>query len=176
METQPTAHEKTKALEDWFVANGGHFRKDIQLSHSDSIGLHLRASKDIRPGSTTASAPHSLALSYLNALVDDRYPVFRKQRQRFKCEAIGFWYLAFQYLDRKRSFWGPYLESLLCPEDAANEGTQPMFWEREEDMRWLRGTDVWHTVSARKEVYWGYYNDGLTILDAAGMNVGSVTW
>jgi len=169
-------HNSTKPLKDWFIANGGHFHKDVRLSHSDSLGLHLRASEYIPPGSGIASAPHSLALSYLNALVDFRYPVFREQRQRFKYEAIGFWYLALQYLDRKRSFWGPYLETLLSPEVAGKEGTQPMFWEREEDVRWLMGTDVWHTVSARKEVYWEYYNDGLAILKSAGMDVKPLTW
>lgn len=164
---------KAEALETWFRANNGYLHDGIQILHSQTAGFHFRADILIPPGATIASAPHSITLSYLNALVDDEYPVFRQRRDRFKIEAIGFFYLMTQYVNRDRSFWKPYLDVLPQPEE---EFLQPLFYDSSEDIAWLAGTDVWHTVIARRDVYKKYYDDGTTVLRDAGIDVAPYTW
>ncbi|KAK3709717.1 hypothetical protein LTR37_010744 [Vermiconidia calcicola] len=114
-----------------------------------------------------------MALSYLNALVDDAFPVFKQQRHRFKVEAIGFFYLMAQYINREQSFWKPYLDTLPSPDQ---ELTEALFFEHEEDVAWLEDTDVWRTVSARAEVYEKYHRDGIEVLQEAGIDTQPYTW
>lgn len=161
------------ALENWFRSNSGYLCEGIRILHDETSGVHYRAIAPIGPETTIASAPHSMTLSYLNALVDDAFPVFRQQRHQFKVEAIGFFYLMAQYINRERSFWQPYLDTLPDPQD---DFSQPMCFEAAEDVAWLEGTDVWHTVTARKEVYKKYYQDGIAVLKRAGLDVQPYTW
>ena len=170
---------QTSALESWFKANGGYVHANIRIlkaspdSCDASSGIHYRAVGPIEPGTTLASAPDSIALSYLNALVDDAFPVFRQHRHRFKVEAIGFWYLMTQYVNRERSFWKPYLRTLPRPD---SELTQPLFFEDPEDIQWLAGTDVWHTNLARRKIYEQYYSHGAAILKESGIDIEPYTW
>lgn len=78
-----------------------------------------------------------------------------------------------QYINRNNSFWKPYLDTLPTPED---DLTQPLFFHTPDDRAWLEGTDVWHTVSARKEIYERYYQDGIAILANAGVDTQPYTW
>lgn len=164
---------KTQALESWFHANDGYLYEGIKVLHNETAGYHLRAEASIPPGTNIASAPHSLTLSYLNALVDDKFPVFAEQRSKFKIEAIGFFYLMTQYVHRNESFWKPYLDVLPQPED---DFSQPLFFESEDDIAWLEGTDVWHTVTARRDVYKEYHRKGIAVLQDAGIDVPPYTW
>lgn len=171
-----TSTPQTTSLETWFRSQGGYLHPDIrifQASPNSSSGIHYLATSPILPGTTFAHAPHSLALSYLNALFDDTIAVFAQQRHRFKVEAMGFWYLMTQYVNLESSFWKPYLETIPAPD---SEFTQPLFFDDPEDVKWLEGTDVWHTALARKEVYEQYYNDGVEILREAGIDVVPYTW
>ncbi|KAK5174229.1 uncharacterized protein LTR77_001309 [Saxophila tyrrhenica] len=167
------ANPQTEALEAWLSSNGAYLHSDIRILQDNESGVHLRATKPIPPATTIASTPHSMALSYLNALVDNAYPVFKQQRQRFKVEAIGYFYLMAQYINREQSFWKPYLEALPSPD---GELTQALFFDSAEDIAWLDGTDVWHTVIARQNVYGGYYNHGIAVLQEAGIDCKPYTW
>ena len=170
---------QTTALESWFKANGGYLHPNIRIlkaspdSADASSGIHYRAMGPIEPGSIIACASDSIALSYLNALVDDAFPVFRQHRHRFKVEAIGFWYLMTQYVNREHSFWKPYLRALPRPD---SELTQPLFFEDPEDIAWLSGTDAWHTNVARRQVYEQYYSHGAAILKESGIDIEPYTW
>jgi hypothetical protein len=164
---------ETEALEAWLKKHGGYLHPEVRILHSSDAGVHMRASDFIPPATLLASVPHSLTLSYLNALVDDNFPVFRTQRQEFKVEAIGFFYLMAQYITRERSFWQPYLVSLPGP---ASELMQPFFFEDQEDVSWLEDTDVWHTITAKKEIYDKYYREGIAVLEEAGIDVAPYTW
>jgi hypothetical protein len=164
---------ETKALESWLRDNGGYLHPSVHILQDAKSGVHMRATNMIAPATIVAAAPHSLALSYLNALVDDGFPVFKQHRDRFKVEAIGFFYLMAQYINREQSFWKPYLDTLPGPE---GELTQPLFFEHADDVAWVDGTDVWHTITARKGVYEKYYADGITILQKAGFDVEPYTW
>ena len=119
------------------------------------------------------SAPNSITLSYLNALVDDAYPFFQQHRSQLKIEAIGFFYLMVQYANRGTSFWKPYFDALPTPNSSFS---QPLFFEDAEDIAWLEGTDVRHTIIARREVYKKYYHDGIAVLEQCGIDVEPYTW
>jgi hypothetical protein len=168
------SHEKFEtcaALESWFLRQGGHLHPNIKIQPTAN-GNGFHATGPVQPGEELAHAPQSVTLSYLNALVDDDYPVFKQQRHQFKVEAIGFWYLIAQYL-QEQSFWKPYLDALPSPE---SDLTQPLFFEDAEDASFLADTDAWYTAEARREVYVRYYESGLQILQDAGINVEPYTW
>ena len=165
--------EKTEALERWYRSNRGYLNERVKIVEDAVAGVHCKAVTPIDIGSTIAITPHPLALSYLNALVDDAYPVFRQQRHRFRVEVMGFFYLVIQYVHRDKSFWKPYLDSLPQPDD---DLAHPMLIEDAEDVAWLDGTDAWYTVCARKEKYEECYHDGIAILKQAGMDVEPYTW
>lgn len=76
--------QKIRELEIFLRAHGGHLHPDIEIAENDPAGLHWRAKKNIDSGSTIISTPHSLAFSYLNALVDEEWPVFKKYREQFR--------------------------------------------------------------------------------------------
>lgn len=164
---------ETQSLESWFRIHGGYIHPNIQIQGDLFSGIHFRATGSVPPGTTFASSPHSLALSYLNALVDDDFPVFKQQRHRFKVEAIGFWYLMIQYINREKSFWKPYLDTLPSPEA---EWTQPVWFENDADVKWLEETDAWFTITARKDVYSKYYSEGEDVLRQSGMDTEPYTW
>ena len=175
-----TATPQTKALETWLRSHGAYLHPNTRIVKDSDRGIHRQATAPIPPGTTIASAPHSLALSPLNALIDDAFPVFRQQRHRFKVEAMGFFYLIAQYIHRNNSpggpsesFWKPYLDALPGPD---MEFSQPLFFEEAEEVVWLEGTDVWHTNLARKEVYQKYYRDGLAVIEQAGIDTEPYTW
>lgn len=164
----------TEALEQWLRDNGGYLHPDLRVAVDAGSGTHWRATAALDPGTKVSSVPHSLALSYLNALVDDAYPVFGQNREKFVgVENIGFFYLMTQYINKETSFWKPYLDSLPSPED---EFTTPMWFDSAQDMLWLEGTDASFTTLGRKEIYEHYHQIGLDILSQAGMDTQPYTW
>jgi len=166
--------ETTKALERWFRDNGGYLHPDVATSYSPAQGVHWRARAAIGSATTVSNVPHSLALSYLNALVDDAHPVFKQRQKAFGgVENIGFFYLMTQYIHKDTSFWRPYLECLPQP---TSYFTSPLWFDANEDLAWLEGTDVLHTILGRKATYEQYYNAGVSILNQAGVDTEPYTW
>lgn len=166
-----------ESLTSFLQGHGAHLHPNVAITQGkSSSGFHWRATRGaIEPGDTIISVPHSVALSYLNALVDEDWP-FKKHRQSFnpdfEVETISFFYLMIQY-NNPQSFWRPYLDALPAPEQYH---TQPLFFEHEDDVKWLEGTDVWHTNQNRLERYRAMYDDGLSVLQSAGCNVSWCTW
>ncbi|KAK1814118.1 hypothetical protein LTR12_011476 [Friedmanniomyces endolithicus] len=150
--------DKSQELEAWFREHGGYLNPSVNIAYSHEAGYRWQANAALSPGSKITTVPHSLALSYLNALVDEDFPVFRERRHDFTIEALGFFYLMAQYIHRERSFWRPYLDTLPSPD---SDLTTPLWFDDAEDLGWLHGTDVLHTMLARREVYERYYEDGL---------------
>lgn len=117
--------------------------------------------------------PHSLALSYLNALADDQYPVFKQHRRDLRIETIGYLYLALQYLRRSKSFWKAYLDTLPRPDE---RHTTPLWIDEAEDEVWLADTDALYTMKQRRAIYEQQYEKGITILKEAAVDVNDLTW
>jgi hypothetical protein len=109
----------------------------------------------------------------LNALADTEYPVFSQRRNAFKIEAIGFFYLMLQYVNRSTSFWKPYLESLPQPEE---RHTTPLWFDAAEDEAWLADTDALFTTKKLKAIYEEQYQSGISILKEAGIDTAPLTW
>ena len=164
---------ETVALEQWLRDHGGYLHPDIRICIDAEAGVHCKTNASIDSGTTITTVSHTLALSYLNALVDDAMPVFRNRRGDFGgVENIGFFYLMMQYIHRETSFWRPYLDLLPQAEDMAT----PLWFDDPDDLAWLEGTDVLHTMMARKEVYEQYYSAGVAIFQHAGMDTTALTW
>lgn len=158
------------SLRQWLLDNGGSINSNLSLQWNESSGVHCRAASAVDPASRVCTIPHSLALSSLNALVDDDFTVFR--RRGLAPEAIGYFYLMNQYINRDKSFWKPYLDTLPGPE---TEHHTP-FWFSDEDLAWLEDTDVLHTTKARQEIHKAHYKKGLAMLDRANLNTEPYTW
>jgi hypothetical protein len=163
-----------QALEDWLRSHpGGYLHPNIHIVDDENAGVHWRASGPVEPNTRLATVPHSIALSYLNALADPEYPVFSQRRKSFKIEAIGFFYLALQYVNRSTSFWKPYLESLPQPEE---RHTTPLWFDTPEDEAWLADTDALFTSKKLKAIYEDQYQSGIAVLKEAGVDTAPLTW
>lgn len=162
------------ALESWLKGTpGGFIHPSLQLVNSGSRGVHWRAVSTIDAEAKLIVVPHSLAFSYLNALVDDKYPVFRTRRKDFAVEAIGFFYLMIQYIDRAKSVWKPYLDTLPRPDE---QFTSPLWFDDPHDEAWLADTDVHHSAKQRDKIYQEYFQSGTAILKEVGIDVSGFSW
>jgi hypothetical protein len=160
------------AFEEWFRSNGGYLHPSVQLAHDAEQGSHFRASAMIEPGTHVLTVPHNLSMSNLNAQVDDDFPVFRIHAQQFTVEGLSFFYLMAQWVNKDKSFWKPYLDILPTPEQGFET---PMFYD-EDDRQWLEGTDLHPTLIGREAAWKKYWEDGLQVMQSAGMDVTSYTW
>ncbi|QIW99060.1 hypothetical protein AMS68_004578 [Peltaster fructicola] len=166
--------DRARALENWLrSSSGGQIHPHVHLAEDAEHGLHWKAEQQIVEGTKILTVPHSHALSYLNALVDDAYPIFKARRRDFTIEAIGFFYLMLQYVDRRSSFWKPYLETLPPPSDQL---TTPLWFDDADDARLLADTDVAHTMNKRRAIYEDYYTSGTAILKESGIDVSHFSW
>lgn len=161
-----------EGLEKWFKDNGGYLHPSVQLSHDEVHGSHFRASSALEPGTHILTVPHHLAISNLNAQVDDAFPVFRTHAKSFTVEALTFFYLMAQWVNKESSFWKPYLDTLPTPE----EGYGTPLWFDEEDRKWIEGTDLQPTSLAREAVWRKYWEEGIEVMQSAGMDVRPYTW
>lgn len=161
-------------LHRWLRLNGGFLLTAIDIAYNDRAGYHWTANKAIEPRTLLASTPHPLALSYLNAIVDDKYVVYKQihQQRELAIEAIGFFYLITQWLDPE-SFWRPYLDTLPPVEEGF---TSPLWFDAIDDMDFLESTDVWHSAVARREIYERYYATGINLLKKSGVDTQLYTW
>jgi len=166
--------DEMQDLEQWLQKHGGFLHPRINISHNEDRGLHWTAKAAIESATPVSTIPHSLALSYLNALVDDAYPVFKQRQKDFGgVENIGFFYLMAQYIHQDSSFWKPYLDVLPKP---AHAFTTPLWFDESEDLVWLEGTDVLHTMLGRKAIYEQHHRKGVNILKQAGVDAKFYSW
>lgn len=156
----------------WLLDHGGYMHKSTQLLKDGEKGCHLEAAQDLTNGTLIVHVPHSLVLSCLNAMVDDSLPVLKANADSFSVEALGVFYLMSQWLQKDTSFWKPYLEILNSPEEGFST---PSFFD-EDDLVWLRGTDLLTSYESRRETWQRYWREGTAILAAGGMDVSAYTW
>ena len=161
-----------ETLQKWFEDNGGYLHPSTFLTQDEEYGTLLLAKDNVDRDSPILIGPHSLSLSALNAMVDDQYPVFKANVQAFTVEALGFFYLMAQWVDREKSFWKPYLDTLPSPEQGF--GT-PNFFD-DDDLKWIEGTDLLLVHVKRKEVWEQYWRDGVAVLDRNSVDSKPYTW
>lgn len=155
-------------LRQWLLDNGGHLHADVGLHCNDAAGVHCRALARLAANSCLCVVPHSLALSCLNARVDDDFTVFRDGD--IAPQVIGYFYLMYQHLHREQSWWKPYLDTL-----PVDHHTTP-FWFDEHDLLWLHDTDVLFTLQARQAQHRDHYRSGCSMVERAGIDVAPYTW
>ncbi|KAF2215400.1 hypothetical protein CERZMDRAFT_110085 [Cercospora zeae-maydis SCOH1-5] len=153
--------EQLRALRQWLSENGGYLHPDIILENTEAAGIRCRASARLEKNSRICMIPHSIALSSLNALVDDSFTVFRNRG--IAPQAIGYFYLMHQYINRATSYWKPYLDTLPTPD---SELLTP-FWFDEQDLSWLAETDVLFTTKARQILHETHYQQAIAMLQRA---------
>jgi hypothetical protein len=168
--TMPSMSSKLDVLRAWLVSNGGRIHPDVALAYDERSGVHCRASTDLAADTSICSVPHAIALSSLNALVDDKFTAFRNRG--IPVEAIGHFYLVHQYINEETSFWKPYLDTLPSPE----HGHSTPFWFDDEDLTWLADTDVYYTTVARQASQRANYDKGLKVLERAQVDTTPYTW
>lgn len=171
-EMMQLTEQNMDALEWWFTDNGGFFHPSVVLASDALHGTHFRAQGPIQPGTHVLTVPHHLALSHLNALVDDDFPVFKTHAKAFTVEALTFFYLMAQWINKEKSFWEPYLDNLPTPE----QGFGTPLWFDEEDRKWLEGTDLHFSLLKREEIWQQYWRDGVDVLKSTGMDTSEYTW
>lgn len=132
--------------------------------------MHWRATANIGNDERICTVPHSLALSSLNALVDDAFPAFRNRG--LAVEAIGYFFLMHEYIHREKSFWKPYLDTLPGPQ--ADHRTP--FWFDTEDSAYLEDTDVLHTAKSRMDLHKSHFATGLSLIEKAKIDPTPFTW
>ncbi|KAM3416915.1 hypothetical protein BST61_g8503 [Cercospora zeina] len=162
--------ERLTALRQWLSKNGGYLHPDLILEHTDVAGVRCRANAPLDKNTRICMIPHAIALSSLNALVDDAFTVFRARG--IAPQAIGYFYLMHQYINRATSYWKPYLETLPSPD---SELLTP-FWFDEQDLLWLAETDVLFTTKARQTLHENYYRQAIDMLRNAQVDPAPYTW
>lgn len=165
---------ETDALERWLRAQpGGYLHEEVYITNFEENGVHWRADGAIEPDTRLITVPHSVAFSYLNALADDRYPVFKNKKTSFLIEDIGFFYLALEYINRAKSFWKPYLDTL--PEPSQGH-TTPLWFDDPQDEAWLADTDALFTVKQKRDHHLRQYESGIKVLQSAKVDTKDLTW
>lgn len=168
------AENNVQGLEEWLRSQpGGYLHPNVHVANDEGQGVHWRASGLVEAGVNILTVPHSMAFSYLNALADDAFPVFKQRRAEFKIEAIGFFYLMLQYHNKPTSFWKPWLETLPRPEDGHST---PLWFDSAEDEAWLADTDALFTTKKLKAIYEEQYSSGIATLEKAGIDTEPLTW
>lgn len=133
--------------------------------------MHASLDANIQADTSICTVPHSLALSSLNALVDDAFPAFRNRG--LAVEAIGHFFLMHEYLNREKSFWKPYLDTLPGPD--ADVHRTPFFFDSPQDLAWLEDTDVLFTSKARHATHESHYSQGISLIKAANIDAEPYT-
>ncbi|THY13284.1 SET domain-containing protein [Aureobasidium pullulans] len=161
-----------EAFENWFRSNGGYLHPAVHLAQDAEQGSYFQATEVIESGTQVLTVPHNLAMSNLNAQVDDDFLVFRTHAQSFTVEGLSFFYLMAQWLNKEQSFWKPYLDILPSPEQGFET---PIFYD-DEDRKWLEGTDLHPTLLGREAAWKKYWEDGVQVLKSAGVDTTNYTW
>lgn len=162
--------EQLEALRQWLHENGGYLHQDANLAYNEDAGVHCRAGANLDPAARICTIPHSIALSSLNALVDDSFTAFRNRG--IAPQAIGYFYLMHQYINRSTSFWKPYLDTLPAPDS----DLRTPFCFDEQDLLWLAETDVLFTTQARQAQHEAHYQQAITLLQRAKVDPAPYTW
>lgn len=182
-------------LVQWALSHGATLHENVEV-HEDKSGFSLRTRTDrdgvnITEGFTKkpiVTCPLKLSLSAFNAF--HQCPLSRLKNQhdpshfpqlfldKTPFHVIGKFFLCQQYLLSEDSFWFPYISSLPQPgrgeynggsfssDDAEKLGT-PLFWT-EEELEWIRGTNMDAARLERLELWKREWSDGCCILRNEG--------
>ncbi|KAF2834417.1 SET domain-containing protein [Patellaria atrata CBS 101060] len=155
-------------LTGWFKENNGFMHENLAIENDDLNGVHFRARDSISKQAENlllCRCPLSLSLSYLNVF-PDHYAVrdsskssIRYLRDLVLPHTISYFFLMEQLLLGSQSYWSPYIESLPSPEQLMTP-----FYFGENDLEWLKGTNVHGAIEPTVETWRNEWTQGCEIL------------
>ncbi|KAM0793819.1 hypothetical protein BDR22DRAFT_978226 [Usnea florida] len=156
-------------FESWFLANGGYLHPSVEIASGDE-GNIVRVKQDhtLLPGSMVVSCPHELTISWPG--INEYH--FPHVRSTFTSHIATRLFLMKQYLLREQSPWWPYINSLPL------SFSTPL-WYDEDDLVWLRGTNLGKATEIRKEAWRQEYENAMQLLFADGFGLENMplwTW
>ncbi|KAK3072093.1 hypothetical protein LTS18_014710, partial [Coniosporium uncinatum] len=192
--------EKGEKLLAWFAQQGGYLHPDIKLAHNDQYGLHFTASKPLSISTASAddnndnlsksssgglpshlticTTPLALTLSHRDILASSNPPsICASLVGHLDDAACTYFFLAEQKLLGEKSKWAAYIDAL--PKEG--EMGTPLWW-RDEEMGWLKGTNLGGAVEGRRAAWrevWGKGVERLREVEEGkgeGLVVGGFTW
>ena len=126
---------------------------DVEIaSNSSGNYFRLRTGCNLLPGTMIASCPHRLTISWLNVINGqtpfiDQFssnPVRESSIIVTKTVVVRFFIIQ-QYLLHERSIWWQYIRSL--PQPFVRDALNSLLWYDNDDMLWLRGTNLEDAMS-----------------------------
>lgn len=156
----------------WVEANGGFIHPNLQLNYSSSKGYHgtVKEGSSIAAHTRITSCPVPVMLSVLNVLDippfrqhGTRFPEPFIHRYQFATDILQAFYLMEQYILGAQSFWSPYLRSLPSLADV-----DELQYEAEEDLVWIRGTNLEAAIVARTRKWFSQFEEANTFLRDLG--------
>ena len=148
-------------FESWFLANGGYLHPSIEIASDDSMGNIVRVKENhvLLPGSIVVSCPHHLTISW--PIVNQHH--FPDVHSTFTPHIATRLFLMKQRLLQAPSPWWPYINSL------PRSFSTPL-WYDEDDLIWLRGTNLGNAKKIREEAWRQEYENALQSLFANGID------
>ena len=156
MESSPVGED----FESWFLTNGGYLNPAVELASDDNNGNFVRVKQHhvLSPGSVIVSCPHQLIIPSL-ATLNQICP--QDIRSTFTPHVATRLFLIKQRLLKKQSSWWPYINSL------PRSFSTPL-WYDENDLIWLRGTNLGKAKEIREEAWRQEYEKAMQSLFANG--------
>lgn len=162
----------------WFLSHGGTFHADTEIvSSSHGFFIRVRDKRGLLPGAQVVSCPHSLVISWLNAVRDPFLGQFdRHSASQFINQlVITRIFLMKQFLLREQSLWWPYIRMLPQPDDLHKFNTP--LWYEPEDLTWIRGTNLEHGAQRMESLWRQEYEEAASLFMSKGFEqVESWSW
>ena len=155
IETSPVGED----FESWFLTNGGYLHPSIEIAADDHNGSFLRVKQNhiLSPGSLVVSCPHHLTISW--PVVNQLH--FPDVHSTFTPHVATRLFLIKQRLLKAQSPWWPYINSLPF------SFSTPL-WYDEDDLLWLRGTNLGNAKKIREEAWRQEYENAMQSLFTRG--------
>ena len=147
-------------FESWFLANGGYLHPSVEIASGNGDGNYVRVKQDaiLLPGSIIVSCPHHLTISW--PIVNQHH--FPEIHSTFSPHVATRLFLIKQRLLKAQSLWWPYINSL------PRSFSTPL-WYDEDDLVWLRGTNLGNAKEIREEAWRQEYENAMQSLFANGL-------
>ena len=148
-------------FESWFLTNGGYLHPSVEMAFGDDGNfVRVQQDHDLLPGSTVVSCPHELTISWLGV---NQYH-FPCVHSTFTPHIATRLFLVKQYLLGEKSPWWPYINTLP-------RSFRTPSWYDENDMMWLRGTNLGRAKNVREEAWRQEYENAMHLLFANGSDL-----
>ncbi|KAI9700045.1 MAG: hypothetical protein M1836_002579 [Candelina mexicana] len=166
-------------LIEWVVAHGGGLHDGVRLTTDPTLGSFLRADGSLEPQTTVVTCPHSLTISYLNAIscmgFSPHGPTFPSSfLEAFPPRTITTFFLSQQFLLGEKSFWSAYIETLPQLGEGDKLGT-PLYFD-DEDRLWLKGTNMEKGYMERETEWKEHWAKGVSKLKEEAWETDQYTW